>query len=906
MLAGVSQSRYNASGVPIMGKKRNDSEHSGQAPVTAASFSHKAILWWLPLLYLLISDSFYLRTYDSAQVKITLVQMGGICLLSLWLCRLLSEGKKAFTKTDIVTLAPYLAFFAYGIFSYLHAPYKYSSTDAFLRRIFYMTVPLIVIREFHIKATERFTRILIWTTWITVGYGFLQWFDITFFPPGVGNGPDPFIWRQAFGKRVFSTFGNPNFFANFLVIMFPILVTQFMKTRDLKLIPLIGMLLWDLVATETKGAWVGMVVSASLLSGTYVYFYNREFLRNYWKQMLATLLLVVGIVAGGILHKLNHSNWTSVTFRLFTWEATWEMVMTQPLIGTGIGSFWVIYPAFRRPPIFHIEGKHNTETDHSENEWLEVLYDEGILGFGIFVWLVFTTCFIAYRSIAQLTGGLKKGQRAPPRSYDILGYLIAFQGMLAHNVFDVSMRFVSSGIYLGLLSGMVVNLCRGHSLVELHRDDAADDAEGPTFWDSLSSFLIWPMRLAAWAGLAYLLYIFLFHGEQDPRATIDFITDKGSRWFEPRMSFEALQGGFNRMRYGGEKLQWILAWAAFLFCVLSQGYIFARVALLARNPLVPLIIVLMVYPLKHTWGFFRADVHHNIAIFFSKQKDWEKALENYLIVGKLNPAFVMSFYFKGNVFNDRFDMEKKYVERWGDKNNVPRDDYQRAMDSYDEVRANAPNYVQMHHQVGVLNLKRAQWEREQGQQSGRNASEAAKQGKGQEAQTLLARAQGHAQDSERYLDKALEKFRLYQMHDPVFPPNFFRIGQVYMMRGQHEEAAKVYRELIDAEKCEAADALSGKEWIRESILKYQWFHYHEDKGRWKHEHMSTDVYTHLGNALYLSKRYKESVDAYQEAIRLQPDNQHARNNLNVVLRKAKDEGRLKVLGPDKFEITPVK
>ena len=408
-----------------MGKKNREIQSSHYKPETEASFSQKAIIWWLPWLYLLISDSFYLRTYDSAQVKITLVQMGGICLLSLWLCRLIAQGKRSFNKSDLVTLAPFLAYFAVGILSFMHAPYTFSSTDAFLRRIFYMTVPLIVISEFNEKATDRFTRILSWTTWITVGYGFLQWFDITFFPPGVGNGPDPFIWRQAFGKRVFSTFGNPNFFANLLVIMFPILVCQYAKSRDMKLLPLIGMLLWDLVATETKGAWVGMFVSMTLLTGTYVFFFNREVLKHYWKHIALVVLLAFTVVSGGIIHKLNNSSWTSVNFRLFTWLATWEMITTQPFLGTGIGSFWVIYPAFRRPPIFHIEGKHNTETDHSENEWLEVLYDEGILGFGIFVWLIFTACFIAYRALGQLTGSLKKGQRAPPRAWNILGFLIA-------------------------------------------------------------------------------------------------------------------------------------------------------------------------------------------------------------------------------------------------------------------------------------------------------------------------------------------------------------------------------------------------------------------------------------------------------------------------------------------------
>src|SRR5688500_5220024 len=142
--------------------------------VTAALFAHKAILWWLPLLYLLISDAFFLRTYDSAQVNITLVQMGGICLLGLWLCQLLVEVRGAFTKTDLVCLIPFVAFLGYGAFSCLHAPYKFSSLDGFLRRIFYMTVPLIVIREFPEQSVSRLARILLWATWCTAGLGLLE------------------------------------------------------------------------------------------------------------------------------------------------------------------------------------------------------------------------------------------------------------------------------------------------------------------------------------------------------------------------------------------------------------------------------------------------------------------------------------------------------------------------------------------------------------------------------------------------------------------------------------------------------------------------------------------------------------------------------------------------------------
>jgi len=88
------------------------------------SFARKAIWWWLPMLYLLISSTFYLRTYDSAQVKITLLQMGGIGLLGMWVSLLVLEGRRAFRREDFIFLAPFFAYLLYIIISFISAPYR--------------------------------------------------------------------------------------------------------------------------------------------------------------------------------------------------------------------------------------------------------------------------------------------------------------------------------------------------------------------------------------------------------------------------------------------------------------------------------------------------------------------------------------------------------------------------------------------------------------------------------------------------------------------------------------------------------------------------------------------------------------------------------------------------------------
>jgi O-antigen ligase/tetratricopeptide (TPR) repeat protein len=823
----------------------------------AEVFAHRIIIWWLPLLYLLISSLFYLRTYDSAQVKITVMQMGGLALLTFWLARLLLAGKQAFSSEDLVTLSPFLAYLAIGIISFLHAPYLMSSVDFFLRHAFFMIVALIVIYEFDQPASTRLTNILIWTAWIAVGYGFLQVVDMQVFPPGIGKGLDPFIWRGAFGQRVFSTYGNPNFYADFLVISFPIILTQWLKDRSrVALLPLMGMLLVCLVATGTKGAWLGFAM-VIFLFGVIAFAYFKEMVEPY-KKMILTIVIVGVLGFLGVVAKDLRNRVVSVNFRLFTWEATWEMISTQPILGTGVGSFPPIYPAFRRPPIFHIEGKHNTETDHAENEYLEQLFDNGILGFGVFLWLILSTLTVGFRSLGQLTGAMKqKDGRPSPRAYDLTGYMVALMGMLGHNLFDVSMRFVSSGVYLGLLSGMIVNLARGHGLYESHAK-RAQQAAGPgqapaappderTGWTMLSEFLIWPARLACWGLLGWCCFKIL-------------------------ADFAFLQGPLERLSLGGEILQWWLAWGVLAGCVLSLGFCLARLAFMSDNPLVPVLIMAAVQPMQMFWGYFKADIHHNIAIFYSKEKRWDDALANYATVKKLNPNFVMSSYFTGNVFNDRFNMQKLNQPRWGDPKDTPRDDYERAMASYDEVRRLAPNYVQMHHQVGALHLKRADWA-----------------------------LQNKRPDSEvqYYLDLALNRFWLYHAVDPVFAPNWYRISQVYMIRKQWDKAAWAYEKHIEAARCAVAPSLISNQMLRETILSYQTYRTESGTPYPVHRHETDEAYSGLGNAYFMLGRLDAAEGAYLDALRLNPGNDLSKRNLTVVYNKAKSLNLLRQLAAPK-------
>ena len=412
----------------------------------------KFILYGLPLFYLLVAVSFYLVTYDSAQIKITIVQIGGILFASFWLMLKLETGSFDKFKNHFFVYLPIILFFISGLVSLYISPFFQISLNEFFRRLIYCFLAIIIMDTFNDeKSINRLINFLIVATYISCIYAIIQHIDYKFFPAPPSKGLDPFVWRGVFHERVFSTFGNPNFFGDFLVVMGPIVLALFFKSKKFHLLFLWFLIAFSIYFTYSKGAWLGFGIGLLMFSFLFV-----NYITNMEKKKRLTIIavmavLTISIVFCGIFVQLK-KRIDSSSFRIFTWNSCWEMINTHPIIGTGIGTFYVTYPAYRRPQIFFIEGAHNTESDHPENEYLEVFYDEGLIGFGIFLTLVFTFIMLGFKNLAYFR---RRKNQQNSFAYLQLGVLSALIAQLGHNMVCVSLRFVSSGVMLWMLIGLI-------------------------------------------------------------------------------------------------------------------------------------------------------------------------------------------------------------------------------------------------------------------------------------------------------------------------------------------------------------------------------------------------------------------------------------------------------------------
>lgn len=784
----------------------------------------------LPIFFFLLAISFYLRTYDSAMVKITELQMFGTILIALWLCKVFESGQWPFTKNQTYLLLPIIAFFISGIISFIRSPLYWGSFDFFVRRVIYIGIAMITVTEVtSLVDFRRVTRWLIIALAVCTIYGLIQFIDTRYFPSGPPSmGIDKFVWRWAFNTRIFSTFGNPNFYSNFLVIMVPVMMAHYFRTRHFYVLPLIVLTLANIFWTGSKGPAMGLIAGLTIFAFLLIRFFvnSRKFkifvfsIASFFVLTLGTYIYVRVFVEGGGV--------TSFTFRMYTWLSTWEMINAKPILGNGIGTFWVLYPAYRRPAIFHIEAKHNTETDHSENEHLEVWQDEGIVGVGIWLWMILIISIGIYRVLSVVTAQPSTGppgekKKIPEEAYHMLGFFSGFLGMLIHNNTDVSMRFVSSGAPFWLLAGLNTSLIMYSPIPEKQTNVMVQDKGPFNSYDGLKELFFKIFRF-------FVIAVILI-------AAVRILRE-----------FDWCQGR-DGMRNPNEMPHFVISWGVFFLCWVSSVWWFIKIALNCTR-LKSLGVILGSIPLLiFFWGFFVGDVNHNRAIFFSKQGMWARdsendaksvgfpleyrtiysgtgtgtidkgskigkvfgflmpdifwrrygvgaAIEHYDQVNRLKPDFIMAHYFRGNVYNDwgsqfaqktyeayqRGDIaqgevfRKRTEELWG-----------KAMSAYADTRRLGPNYVQMHHQVGLVQHK---W----GDFYNGLASLAERYGKNELAEEYRKFFKEH-------LLKALESFQLYYKIDPVYDQNFYRQAQVYAQLGELDKAEQVYLDHIEAKEC---------------------------------------------------------------------------------------------------------
>jgi len=267
-------------------------------------------------------------------------------------------------------------------------------------------------------------------------------------------------------QRPFATFGNPNFFASYIVISLPIFFSMFLTERKgWRLLFGLGtlLLLLNLYFTATRAAWVGFIISLLI----FVLLYKRiggQWWQKFQKQklrflvpLLLILLLHFGLMSTSERYRKTiassadkvHEILARRTERLLIWRDTLVMGLNNPL-GVGIGAFHIYFPRYASRDLLAILPQDRFIVNYAHNEFLEIWSETGFIGISIFLWTIFAF-FAQGRLLFKADWG------GESEKILTLGLLASGVGVLADSFFSVNMRFIVTAVYFYFLLGLLAS-----------------------------------------------------------------------------------------------------------------------------------------------------------------------------------------------------------------------------------------------------------------------------------------------------------------------------------------------------------------------------------------------------------------------------------------------------------------
>ncbi|OGS25107.1 MAG: hypothetical protein A2297_07085 [Elusimicrobia bacterium RIFOXYB2_FULL_48_7] len=235
---------------------------------------------------------------------------------------------------------------------------------------------------------------------ITAAYGVFQHF-----------GYDFFSWVSQYDNRPASSFGNPNFFAGYLIILLPLAIAMVLQSAGLRKISwlaLVFLLIACLIFNRTRGAWIACAVSLVFMAALLA-------IKNKKALLIAgtICLLLCGFFAlnkiAGYRQAALSSQPPAVAERLFKWRTALEMIKQHPFIGVGAGNLKVNFALYqsitREKTGFGLRG---TSESNVHNEFLQVFAETGALGLSGFL-LIFACYFLTLKNPDKLNTGIAAG-----------------------------------------------------------------------------------------------------------------------------------------------------------------------------------------------------------------------------------------------------------------------------------------------------------------------------------------------------------------------------------------------------------------------------------------------------------------------------------------------------------------
>jgi O-antigen ligase len=296
------------------------------------------------------------------QVSIAASQIVLAFVLVLWLYQL-ATGRAEVAR---LPLDWPIGFFA--LFSIASAAFSFDPTESFgaVRKLFLLTVPYLLVSGIHRKPTltlERFVLVLIVVADVCALLALWQYF--------VGDLGD-------INHRIRGFMSHYMTFSGLLMGVSVLALAQllFARQRRIFLVASLTVILTALTLSLTRSAWIGMLVSASLVC----FLRDRRLLVAVPILLIGTFALVPDSVRTRARTLIEPDR--SGRDRVYMMRSGFDIAATHPWLGVGPNMVPFVYPIYR------LEGAPELQNIHLHNNVVQIAAERGLPCLAAWIWLI--------------------------------------------------------------------------------------------------------------------------------------------------------------------------------------------------------------------------------------------------------------------------------------------------------------------------------------------------------------------------------------------------------------------------------------------------------------------------------------------------------------------------------------
>jgi O-antigen ligase/Flp pilus assembly protein TadD len=285
-------------------------------------------------------------------------------------------------------------------------------------------------------------------------------------------GFDRLNWTVSFGGRAGAFFGNPNFLGGHLAMLLPLALAWALagpgsrKTAWLRW-TVAALLAAGLVATQTRGAWIGAAAGLALLLLLCVAKFPGLLRRH--RAPLATLaassILAAALFVASHAQSLSRisgmfSGDEEIGRRLALMRCSLQMAIRHPLLGVGPGNFRLFFPSVQSAGLSQaqLRDRPYIVSEHAHNDLIQMAADAGFPAALLMLALIGWT----YRKLWRGIQSGREGKGEPPSQEDSLllgGILASLLALHVHGLANFPFLIAPTQMTAWALAAMGLRLC---------------------------------------------------------------------------------------------------------------------------------------------------------------------------------------------------------------------------------------------------------------------------------------------------------------------------------------------------------------------------------------------------------------------------------------------------------------